>query len=259
MLDVITKMYSNYSIALVGCRFEGINYECCEYDLIILDAKEGIVKVDDQYLEIHNLSNNKMQMMLQLYNSKIIQDPSLRLVALKQSIDASILKMHAKNLLIDALLDANDAEHASNPLETSFLLKRAAYRYMNALLELNMIKPSPLHILQQLKGLEVDISLALECLGTSQANSSSINRALHILEDLPNYMLLKRKISYLYDRYRYVDCYIYITHLAMLLADEHKISDNLRILLNLAIDDTNRRLARALFNECKIRLRNIKY
>lgn len=261
MLDDIIREYKDYSMALTGCRAQGINYNCCEYDLIILGAEERIININDEYIEVHRLSNNKIQMTLQLYNSKIIQDPSLRLVALKQSIDPHMLRRDAKRKLIDVLFDASSAKNGSNLLEASFLLKRAAYLYLNAILELNLIKPAPLHLLSQLKNMDIDLTLALECLGTRDANSSSITRASSILHKLLDSRLVDKKISYLYDNHKYVDCYLYITHLALTLnKDYHNIIDDLRILLNLDTDqELIKKLGAELIKECKLFLRNINH
>ncbi len=258
MLDIIAKRYKGYSIALTGCRAEGIDYECCEYDLIILDADEELININDVYFEIHRLSNNKFQRILQLYNSKIIQDPSLRLVALNDSVKPNMLETHAKNLLIDGLLDASDAKNNPNLLEASLMLKRAAYRYLNAILELNMIRPAPLHIFAQLKELDMDITLPLECLGVNQANSSSISRSLSTLNELLNSRLIKKKISYLYNKHKYVDCYLYIVHLGMMIAKDYRMFNKLRVILNLDAEQSTRKLGEALLDECKTFLRNIK-
>ncbi|MEM2856057.1 MAG: hypothetical protein QW416_03040 [Candidatus Nitrosocaldaceae archaeon] len=247
------EYYNKYSIALTGCRATKLAYECCEYDLIILeDCKEGVEIKEDKYIEIHKISNDNRYRTLQLYNAVILNDPSFILSALKNSLTYD-LRLYSRDLLLDALLDASKAM-TSNGFEASFLLKRAAYNYLNSLLLLNKVIPSPLHILTQLRELRVDLTMFYEPLGLERANSSSLIRALDMLYKLINSRLISRKALYLYEIHKYVDCSLYITYLAIKLAKDgyHDILPSLAILLDLTNDVQNtERLASILFKMCK--------
>ncbi|GIU72068.1 MAG: hypothetical protein KatS3mg003_1547 [Candidatus Nitrosocaldaceae archaeon] len=257
MLDVIKDMYKGYSIILTGCRALNLNYECCEYDIIILeDCKEEVIKIDDMYIEVHKLSNNKIDKVMQLYKAEIIQDPHLTLASLLKYLDMDMLKMHAKDLLIDAMLDASYAKNNLNALEGSFLLKRSAYKYLSAMLVFNKIKPSPLHILTQLRELDLDLTLPFECLGVKHANSSSIIRACNMLYQLTNSRLVSKKLLYLYERQKYVDCSLYLTYIGINQANYSKIIDKLRVLMNLNIDQgLIKQQSKLLLEECKSMLK----
>jgi hypothetical protein len=262
MINIRDLGLNDYSIALTGCRAVGIGYECCEYDLIVLeDYKESIIYKDDKIFEIHKLSNDKIKQCLQLYNSIILQDNKLILASLISYLDRDILRVIALNELFNILFDLSKAIHSNLPLESSFLLKKGAYNYLAALLRLNKKNLMPLHALSQFKALNIDLTLPLKCLGVEYANSSSLLRAYNVLREFSNLPLINKKIFYLYDNKRYVDCYLYIIYLSleMVKEDYHDMLDELSILMSLNVDiDKTKQLAKELMLDIKERLKVIK-
>ncbi len=262
MLNIMDLGLDDYSIVLTGCRALNIGYECCEYDLIILeDCKEGLIYKDDKVFEIHRLSKNKVNQTLELYNGIILQDNRLILADLIYHLDLDILRVIARNTLFDALFDLSKAIHTQDPLESSFLLKKASYNYLTALLRLNKKSVSPLHILPQLKILNIDLTLPLRCLGTEYANSSSVLRAYNIFKEFSDSVLVDKKVLYLYDNKRYVDSYLYIIYLSLELVKNNyqDMLKELYILMSLNVDrDNTKYLAKELMEDIKRRLKVIK-
>jgi hypothetical protein len=108
---------------------------------------------------------------------------------------------------------------------SSLWLKIAAYRFIEGILALHGIKSSPVHELEQIRGLDVKrsniasgINYALECIGIERAGRSAVSRSLKVIRGI-NKMefgsdLWLAKSQWLLSRGRVADCYHYIGKVA---------------------------------------------
>ena len=255
----IPEQYKDCSIVLSGCRALGINYDCCEYNLVVFnDSKElSIVIDDDKCIEVHKLSNDKLKRGMQLYNSKVIQDPRWIIQNMIDSIDYNkIFRYYARIMLINSMIDANNAKRYND--RSPLLLKRSAYYYLLYLLLANNIRPSPSHLFAQLRSLDIDLSLAFEALSINRVSSSSILRAYNMLSKLniANFRFVSKKLFHLYESNKLIDSSLYLISLAFRYYKYFNGHD-LAILFDLNRDQSMvTRLAEQLFNTSKEILKN---
>ena len=235
IIDAVLSKYGKYPIALTGCRTTTHALKCCEYDFVIITEDKGneLLQVDDDYAEIHMMSQklNPLRIALNLHNMQIINDPSWVLSSLKQQVDEATAKMlswYSRNKTVDALFYANRSKEAAkdNALMSSLWLKCAAYYYLEAAIARSGARPMPTHMLAQLRTIEdktvvEGIALTSNCLGLERANKSSVSRCMegciglndNIKHDYTTQIVTK-KAQFLYDSAMYTDCYFYLGYIA---------------------------------------------
>ncbi len=69
---------SDFPIGLGGCRSDGTHFQCCEYNITVMDEKSGesVHRIENDFVKIHHCSLNDTtsSTLHQLHNLTIIND-----------------------------------------------------------------------------------------------------------------------------------------------------------------------------------------
>ncbi|KKL28567.1 hypothetical protein LCGC14_2373870, partial [marine sediment metagenome] len=101
---------TKFPVALGGCRKEGNNFGCCEYNITVFDAKnekDRIIEVGNEFVKIHHgsLEESRHEILVQYENLEILNDEQWELRIFLSKIKEKkekIFKAYAKSCLIDA-------------------------------------------------------------------------------------------------------------------------------------------------------------
>ena len=104
LLDKLDSI--EYPIGLGGCRAKKLNYECCDYNIIIFDQKDipdSVMQIDDEFVRLHHadLNESRVEILGQYQNLEIISDPKWELKIFLSKIKEkkeSILQLRRINL-----------------------------------------------------------------------------------------------------------------------------------------------------------------
>ncbi len=220
LIGFLNDLVGNKPIALAGCHYSKINYPCCEIDLIVLNGnRKRIEPFKDKLLEIHYLDAHNKINLLNLLDCRILVDQELKFMTLLNNLPlAKSIKLEAsKRKLIRCLTNLGKVELNLNKdkiYEASFLLLKAFYQYAEASLLERAIKPSPCHLLGQLKGnLREEYEIITDGLSLDQASKVSIERRFKLIQSFLNRKeleILKRKMDYLLGAHLIVNAYCYL-------------------------------------------------
>lgn len=224
-------------VALIGCRAQDveISFECCEYDIALLDPYDPldrVVELEDSVIEFLNFSSRGNQHHMQLesmipigYKNMPLFSPSFNSTNVSRD---RIFIGQAKKMIVNSLFNIERADsHNESKVEFSSLhLKLAAYHLLDGILLCSGIRPMPTHELNQIRTLDepnqafaTAIKSGLECLGIERASKTTINRSYKALKEIlreeDDKHLIFSKIEHLLENGLLADCYYFIGKVGM--------------------------------------------
>ena len=224
----------DYPVGMGGCRNNDHGYDCCEYDITVFDGKkqkEHILEYDGIFYQIYHgsLTETSPDILLQYHDMTILYDEQWELRILLSKIKEKkeqIFNVYVKNCLIEA---GTCATKAKNELDTntyaSSWIKSGAYFIADAIAVMNFERPSPVHMLKFLRGLDKNkinefISVVTELIGIERATPSLLSRMSKsvmgisdMIEDNSHSKIIKQKCHYLKNHSLLSDCYFYLGYI----------------------------------------------
>ena len=233
--NVIEKLsLSNSPAGLGGCRCDGNNFECCEYNISIFDDKQGesVHEVEGNIVKIHHssLSETSSTILKQFENLQILSDDQWKLRMFLSEIkekQTKITKSYMQSCLVDAgvyVTKAREGIKTSDPLAPLWL-KCGAYCLADAISLVNSKRPSPTHMLKSIRSFEKNrlnqsFAVVHQCLGIERASTSLLNRMLKstigfsdIIEANRHSKIIEKKYNYLVEHSLLSDCYFYLGYI----------------------------------------------
>lgn len=230
--NLIPKLLiSPFPIGLGGCRSNGINFECCEYNITVFDDKknESIHEIDGELIKLHHgsLSETNPAILRQFENMRIISDEQWKLRIFLTGIkekQTKISNSYTQSCLVDAGICATRAKEGiktSDPLAPVWV-KCSAYFLADAISLINFKRPSPTHMLESIRKFEKNsinknLEVVHQCLGIERASTSLLHRMLKstvgfsdMVEANGHSKIIERKYNYLVQNSFLSDCYFYL-------------------------------------------------
>ncbi|SMH70204.1 hypothetical protein [Candidatus Nitrosotalea okcheonensis] len=221
---------SDFPVGFGGCRNDGTHFECCEYDILVIDGQfgESIHHVGDDLVRVHHhtLDEFRGDTLYHLQNMNIINDTQWTLRMLLSTLKEKkerIAMSYAQSCLVDAGILANKARD-STKLKDPFAgvwLKCAAYFLADAIFSLNLKRPSPTHMLEIMRNMKKDktnqkFSIIHQILGIERSSTSLLSRMAKstigfsdMVENNGNSEIIQKKYDYLVENSLLSDCYFY--------------------------------------------------
>jgi len=230
--NLIPKLLiSHFPIGLGGCRSNGINFECCEYNITVFDDKknESIHEIDGELIKLHHgsLSETNPAILRQFENMRIISDEQWKLRIFLTGIkekQTKISNSYTQSCLVDAGICATRAKEGiktSDPLGPVWV-KCSAYFLADAISLINLKRPSPTHMLESIRKFEKNsinknFEVVHQCLGIERASTSLLHRMLKstvgfsdMVESNGHSKIIERKYNYLVQNSFLSDCYFFL-------------------------------------------------
>ena len=231
--DLIQQMrWDNFPVGLSGCRTGDYSYDTCDYDITVFDNQlcgDEIIKFQNKFLRIHHgfLSETKSKILIQYDDMKILQDESWDLRMLLSKIKEkkqTLYRDFAKNSLLDSIFCCEKSKQGikeSNVFAPCWQ-KCAAYFLADGIMALNKYKPSPTHMLDEVRKLEKNsinekISIVNETTGIERSTPSLLERILKstmglsdILEKNHHSSIIQQQHNYFINHSMLSDCYFYL-------------------------------------------------
>ncbi len=218
-----------------GCRNEGNNFDCCEYNLTVFDNKQeqdSIIDFEGEVVKLHHGSMKETlpKVLTQYQNMKIISDDQWELRIFLNTIKEKkekIFNAYTKSCLIEAAVCATktkDGIKNSDPFASCWV-KCAAYFIADAILLSNFKRPSPTHMLELIRGFEKNkinenFSIVNECIGIERATSSLLSRMCKstigfsdMVEKNNHSKIIQKKYDYFVNNSLMSDCYFYLGYI----------------------------------------------
>ncbi|HLA21993.1 MAG TPA: hypothetical protein VJZ17_00940 [Nitrosopumilaceae archaeon] len=222
----------HFPVGLGGCQSNGVNFECCEYNIVVFDDKkeyESVHEVEGELIKLHHgsLSETNSGILRQMQDMKILSDDQWKLHMFLSQIkekENKISNSYIHSCLVDAgvyTTKAREGIKTSDPLAPMWL-KCGAYFLSDAISLINSKRPSPTHMLDFMRGFEknrINESLAVvhQCLGTERATTSLLSRMFKstigfsdMVEANGHSKIIKKKYDYLLEHSLLSDCYFYL-------------------------------------------------
>ena len=221
---------SDFPVGFGGCRNDGTHFECCEYDILVMDGQfgESVHHVGDDLVRIHHHSLNEFHgdVLHHLQDMNIINDNQWTLRMLLSKIKEKkeqIAMSYARSCLVDAGILANKARD-STKIQDPFAgvwIKCAAYFLADAIFSLNLKRPSPTHMLEIMRNMKKDktnqkFSIIHQILGIERSSTSLLSRMAKstigfsdMVENNGNSEIVQKKYEYLVENSLLSDCYFY--------------------------------------------------
>lgn len=223
---------SHFPVGLGGCRSNGVNFECCEYNIVVFDDKkeyESVHEVEGELIKLHHgsLSETNSGILRQMQDTKILSDDQWKLRMFLSQIKEKkdkISNSYIQSCLVDAgvyTTKAREGVKTSDPLAPMWL-KCGAYFLSDAISLINSKRPSPTHMLDLMRSFEKNrinesLSVVHQCLGTERATTSLLSRMFKstigfsdIVEANGHSKIIKKKYDYLLENSLLSDCYFYL-------------------------------------------------
>ena len=223
---------TKFPVALGGCRKEGNNFECCEYNITVFDEKnkkDRIIEVGNEFVKIHHgsLEESRHEILAQYDNLEILNDEQWELRIFLSKIKEKkekIFKAYAKSCLIDAAVCATktkDGLKNSDPFTSSWI-KCSAFFIADAISILNSKRPSPAHMLENLRHFEKNkinenFSIVNDTIGIERATPSLLSRMCKstmgfsdMVEQNDHSKIIQKKNDYFLKNSLISDCYFYL-------------------------------------------------
>ena len=223
---------SHFPVGLGGCRSNGVNFECCEYNIVVFDDKkeyESVHEVEGELIKLHHgsLSETNSGILRQMQDTKILSDDQWKLRMFLSQIKEKkdkISNSYIQSCLVDAgvyTTKAREGVKTSDPLAPLWL-KCGAYFLSDAISLINSKRPSPTHMLDFMRGFEknrINESLAVvhQCLGIERATTSLLSRMIKstigfsdMVEANGHSKIIQKKHDYLLENSLLSDCYFYL-------------------------------------------------
>lgn len=229
----IPKLLSltSFPVGLGGCRSDGNSFDCCEYNITVMDGKSGqsVSEVSGDLVKIHHcsLDENNASVLNQLQDLIILNDEQwhlkMMISAIKEKKD-KIMISHATSCLVDAGIFSNKAKDSVKEKDpfAGVWIKCASYFLADAISCLNLKRPSPVHMLESLRKLKKNtvnqnLSLVHDMLGIERASTSLLSRMVKstigfsdMVENNGNSKIIQKKADYLLENSLLSDCYFYL-------------------------------------------------
>ena len=230
--NLIPKLLiSHLPIGLGGCRSNGINFECCEYNITVFDDKknESIHEIDGELIKLHHgsLSETNPAILRQFENMRIISDEQWKLRIFLTEIkekQTKISNSYTQSCLVDAGICATRAKEGiktSDPFAPVWV-KCSAFFLADAISLINLKRPSPTHMLESIRkfkknNINENFEIVHQCLGIERASTSLLHRMLKstvgfsdMVESNGHSKIIERKYIYLVQNSFLSDCYFYL-------------------------------------------------
>lgn len=225
---------SEHPVGFGGCRNDGCNLDCCEYNISVFDGRSGesVHDLSDNLIKIHHcsLSESNVSILTQLENLTILCDDQWKLrmfLAKIKEKKKKIQNSYTQSCLIDAGIFANKAKEAvkTNDPFAAVWTKCASYFLADALFSINSKRPSPTHMLEitrNLKKNEINqtFSVIHQILGVERASTSVLPRMVKstmgfsdMVENNGHSKIIKKKYDYLVKNLLLSDCYFYLGYI----------------------------------------------
>jgi len=223
---------SDFPIGLGGCRISNLNFDSCDYDVIIFDEKpeqEKIAQFDNALVMIHHasLSETRSNKLLQYDKLQIIRDESWDLQMFLSKIrekHAFLFSDFAKNCLIESLFCCQKTKES---IQTSNVFapcwqKCATYYLADAISSINHQRSSPSHMLDVFRKLEKSpinehISIVTQTVGIERATLTLLERMLKstigfsdLIEKNNHSKIIQQKYNFFVKNSMLSDCYFYL-------------------------------------------------
>ena len=226
---------SHFPVGFGGCRNNGINFQCCEYNITVFDDKQeepSIHEINGNMIKLHHgsLSETNVGVLKQFENMKILLDEqwNLRMFLTKiKSKSEQISNSYIQSCLVDAGFYATKTRElvkSSDPLAHVWI-KCAAYFLADAIFSINSKRPSPTHMLEIIRGFEKNkinqsFSVVHQCLGIERASTSLLSRMVKstigfsdMVEKNNHSKIIQQKYDYLVQNSLLSDCYFYLGYI----------------------------------------------
>ncbi|MGI0017850.1 MAG: hypothetical protein ACREA1_03995 [Nitrosotalea sp.] len=222
---------ADFPVGFGGCRNDGTHFECCEYDVIVMDgqSRESIHHIADDFVRVrhHSIDDSSSDVLYHLQDVSIIADDQWKLRMLLSKIKEkkeSITISYARSCLVDAGILANKAKD-SVKLKDPFAgvwIKCASYSLADAILCLNLKRPSPTHMMEIIRNMKTDkvnqtFSTIHQILGIERASTSLLSRMVKstigfsdMIENNGNSGIIQKKYEYFVANSLLSDCYFYL-------------------------------------------------
>jgi hypothetical protein len=226
---------SNFPVGLGGCRNNGTNFQCCEYNITVFDDKQdepSVHEIDGNMIKLHHgsLSETNVGVLKQLEDMKVLIDEqwNLRMFLTKiKTKSKQISNSYIQNCLVDAGVYAAKAKElvkSSDPM-VDVWIKCAAYFLADAIFLINSKRPSPTHMLEIIRGFDKNkinqiFSVVHQCLGIERASTSLLSRMVKstigfsdMVEKNNHSKIIQQKYDYLVQNSLLSDCYFYLGYI----------------------------------------------
>ena len=233
--NILDKLgIENCPVGMGGCKSQGHSYDCCEYDITIFDGKkqkESFLELDRTFYHIYHgiLQEASPDILLQYDGMTILLDEQWELRILLSKIKEKkerIFNAYVKNCLVEAGICITKTKNGLNtdPYSSSWL-KCAAYFLADAVSALNFHRPSPLHMLNVLRGFDKNkinelISPITESIGIERATPSLLSRMVKsttgfsdLVEANSHSKVISQKCHYMVENSLFSDCYFYLGYI----------------------------------------------
>jgi hypothetical protein len=223
---------TKFPVALGGCRKEGNNFGCCEYNITVFDEKnekDRIIEVGNEFVKIHHgsLEESRHEILVQYENLEILNDEQWELRIFLSKIKEKkekIFKTYAKSCLIDAAVCATKTKDGlkNSDLFASSWIKCSAFFIADAISILNSKRPSPTHMLENLRHFEKNkinenFSIVNDSIGIERATPSLLSRMCKstmgfsdMVEQNDHSKIIQKKNDYFLKNSLISDCYFYL-------------------------------------------------
>lgn len=225
---------SNFPTGLGGCRNDGRHFDCCEYNITVMDEKSGesVHKISNHFVKLHHcsLSESNAGILMQLENITILRDEQWKLRMMLSKIkekSTQISTSYTQSCLVDAGIFANKARDAAKSKDpfAAVWAKCASYSLADALFSINFKRPSPTHMLEMMRDMKKDkinqnFSLIHQILGIERTSTSLLSRMVKstmgfsdMIEGNGHSAIIKMKHDYLIANSLLADCYFYLGYI----------------------------------------------
>ena len=227
--------FTQFPIALGGCRNEGNSYDCCEYDITVFDEKnenDSIMDFGNENVRLHHgsMKESRAEILTQYNNLQILWDEKWELKIFLSQISEKkekIFKAYTKSCLIESAVCATKTKECiknSDPFASSWV-KCATYYLADAINLRNYIRPSPTHMLEHVRKFSKNkvnekFSIVNECLGIERATPSLLSRMCKstmgfsdMIEKNDHSKIIQGKHDYLVKNSLMSDCYFYLGYI----------------------------------------------
>jgi hypothetical protein len=226
---------SHFPVGFGGCRNNGINLQCCEYNITVFDDKQeepSIQEINGNTIKLHHgsLSETSAGVLKQFENMTIVSDEQWKLRMFLTKIKTKskqISNSYIQTCLVDAGIYATKAKdliRSADPLAHVWI-KCAAYFLADAIFSINSKRPSPTHMLEIIRGFEKNkinqsFSVVHQCLGIERASTSLLSRMVKstigfsdMVEKNNHSKIIQQKYDYLVQNSLLSDCYFYLGYI----------------------------------------------
>jgi hypothetical protein len=222
---------SEFPIGFGGCRNNGTHFECCEYNITVMDEQSGesVHQIENEFVKIHHCSFNdsSSDTLHQLQNITILNDEQwklrMHLSKIKEKKE-QIAISHARSCLVDSGILANKARDSvkTNDPFAGVWVKCASYSLADAIFCLNLKRPSPTHMMEMIRNMKKDkvnqtFSIIHQILGIERSSTSLLSRMVkstigfsNMVENNGNSEIISKKYDYLVENSLLSDCYFYL-------------------------------------------------